>query len=450
MMRFATFAPLLLVVAVIAALGLPGASARAPPGGGASVLSLSNAPHGILTDALRASNVTQVPTKSVTVDLDLAPYDRWHDVCAGFSQYAEGLAQYLEDILNMSRKEEALVEKAGELLVALFGDEGREELRGCADGLGVDPGMLGILNLSYELRRLGGGIHNSTGPCPPSGAPHAVGEPKGCVFGNSTAAAGNVCTSIVARGPDRVVRHGRNFDWNIPNSLRGLAVTLHFTRSGAPVFTSGGMIGFIGVITAMKAGQFTASIDARDLGGSIGGDIAASLTHPKAMGPCFLLRKTMETAKTYSEAVEMLAQSELVAPVYYIVGGLGSDEGALLSRGREAVYQPRYLSAGDDVGVDAGGGRDGGVDNGGDGDDVWYLLETNYDHWETPPSYDDRRSYGLRYMDQLTQAKADTEGLHGVMNTWPIMNDATSMTVMMSAADGNFTAYINYWNGPTY
>ena len=32
----------------------------------------------------------------------------------------------------------------------------------------------------------------------------------------------------------------------------------------------------------------------------------------------------------------------------------------------------------------------------------WFLLETNYDHWEPPPSSDDRRDPGIRAMQVRT------------------------------------------------
>ena len=39
---------------------------------------------------------------------------------------------------------------------------------------------------------------------------------------------------------------------------------------------------------------------------------------------------------------------------------------------------------------------------------VWYLLETNYDHWTVPPFYDDRRTPGNNCMHNKTQAVSQT------------------------------------------
>ena len=34
---------------------------------------------------------------------------------------------------------------------------------------------------------------------------------------------------------------------------------------------------------------------------------------------------------------------------------------------------------------------------------MWFLLETNYDHWEKPLFLDDRRTPGNKCMNQKTQ-----------------------------------------------
>ena len=34
---------------------------------------------------------------------------------------------------------------------------------------------------------------------------------------------------------------------------------------------------------------------------------------------------------------------------------------------------------------------------------TWYILETNYDHWKSPPTYDDRRAQANYCMKNMTQ-----------------------------------------------
>lgn len=42
----------------------------------------------------------------------------------------------------------------------------------------------------------------------------------------------------------------------------------------------------------------------------------------------------METAESYDEAVHQLDSAPVVSPVYYIVGGLDDDQGAVVTRDR--------------------------------------------------------------------------------------------------------------------
>lgn len=41
----------------------------------------------------------------------------------------------------------------------------------------------------------------------------------------------------------------------------------------------------------------------------------------------------------------------------------------------------------------------------------WYVLETNYDHWKEPLFLDDRRTPGMKCMNQTTQ-KVSADDAH--------------------------------------
>ena len=64
----------------------------------------------------------------------------------------------------------------------------------------------------------------------------------------------------------------------------------------------------------------------------------------------------------------------------------------------------------------------------------WYILETNYDHWELPPKGDDRRDPAIKAMNETTRAGLNATSLFKVMSTPPVLNNATTYTVIMSAA----------------
>ena len=355
------------------------------------------------------SNWTQQVASEGVVNLDLPPEQRWSEVCGKLKNESKFLMDYLETTLKISAQEAKMIEKLGEVLLASYGKDTAAEIRGCADALDVDFGLLMILNLGYEVRRLGGGIHNTTGPC------------DSCMH---EGVAGNMCSSIVARQPNGQVVHGRNLDWNIPEELRNFVMTIHFQKNGELLFTAGTIIGYVGALTGMKPGKFSVSIDERGLGGSIIGNIFEAMTNKNSLQPTHLLRKTLTEAESYDEAVTMLSTAPLISPVYYIIAGLGSNEGALLSRDREKSLQPLYL------------------DN-----STWYLLQTNYDHWEQPPAFDDRRKYGLQYMNELTEANVDLDAIKAVLARWPVRNDDTSQTILMDPLNSKWTFYIDLFQG---
>ena len=66
---------------------------------------------------------------------------------------------------------------------------------------------------------------------------------------------------------------------------------------------------------------------------------------------------------------------------YYIVGGAGKGEGAVVTRDRIGAADVWRLPP-----------------------QGWFILQTNYDHWETPPASDDRRTPGEKHMAALGQA----------------------------------------------
>ena len=62
------------------------------------------------------------------------------------------------------------------------------------------------------------------------------------------------------------------------------------------------------------------------------------------------------------------------------------------------------------------------------------MLETNYDHWDPPPSDDNRRDPAMRAMNETGAANVGVSGLFDVLSTAPVLNDGTTYTVVMSAA----------------
>jgi len=48
------------------------------------------------------------------------------------------------------------------------------------------------------------------------------------------------------------VLHGRNLDWNIPDSLKDFVMDLHVTKGGEELYRGTGAIGFVGMLNGMR------------------------------------------------------------------------------------------------------------------------------------------------------------------------------------------------------
>ena len=125
----------------------------------------------------------------------------------------------------------------------------------------------------------------------------------------------------------------------------------------------------------------------------------------------------------FEKAVTHLSNIELTTPSYIILGGLTDNQGAVITRDRKKAIDIWWLN---------------GTDN------RWFLVETNYDHWNPPPKDDDRRDPANRLMNSVGQQKLDSDSLFGVLSTPPIHSLETKYSTIMSASNPNmYTTWIN-------
>ena len=124
----------------------------------------------------------------------------------------------------------------------------------------------------------------------------------------------------------------------------------------------------------------------------------------KASPIASLTRHIMENATSYAEAVQFAKETDLIAPVYFIVAGVNPGEGAIITRNQFKVVDEWKLNS-----------TSTGIEK-------WYLLETNYDHWIPPPPDDDRQTPGMKAMKQIGQDNINLESLMTVISTKPICN----------------------------
>jgi len=330
-----------------------------------------------------------------TVNLDLPPLQRWNEVCSN-STY-QGVVQYivntLVSFLGDGAKEVAIL---GRVLNNLyFPQEYAQELVGCAGSLGVDYGWLSILNIGYEVS--------------------------------------DACTSMVAQTVDGKIYHARNMDFwegmGFTASLREVLAEINFTKGGKTQYIASTFVGFVGILTGMRPNGFSITINTRfypDGLSELFYEVIAAIQEKNASLVTFLSRYVLAVEHDFEAAVENLSNIPLIADVYYTIAGISANQGAVISRNRLNATDVWRLQA----------------------PSRWYLVETNYDHWEQPPWFDDRVTPSTRAMNALGQSALTLKGMYDVMSIKPILNLQTVYTLLACPADNSYTSIVRFCNYP--
>eukprot|EP00971_Amphidinium_carterae_P151987 3012356-Amphidinium_carterae.1 len=211
--------------------------------------------------------------------------------------------------------------------------------------------------------------------------------------------------------------HGRNLDWDLPLKLREMLIDVEYRRGDKTVFVGSGIIGYVGVLTAMKPGGYSWSLNARDHGGNTLANLLSALSYhgtPSAMKA----RAAFETVPDFAGAVKELSTGTTINGAYFTMAGTKAGEGIVITRGRYGA------------------------------EDLWNMtepgvwLQTNYDHWKPVPDYDDRRTPGYKMMNALQQAGVNLSSLETVIHSWPLFNTHTDFQAIIVPKTG---AYHTRW-----
>uniref|UniRef100_A0A672SHL0 Acid ceramidase n=1 Tax=Sinocyclocheilus grahami TaxID=75366 RepID=A0A672SHL0_SINGR len=244
-----------------------------------------------------------------------------------------------------------------------------------------------------------------------------------------------VCTSIVAEDFNGNIYHGRNLDfglfmgwdrqnktWTLTEKLKPLVVNFNFQRGNKTVFKSTNFAGYVGMLTGIRPGEFSLTTNERfNLDGGYVGILEWIFGKRDGMWMGFLTRKVLENATSYEDAKGQLSLTKLLAPAYFILGGNRTGQGCVITRTRINTLDiwELYMKLG-----------------------RWYVLETNYDHWEKPMIFDDRRTPAMKCMNQTTQANISLASIYDVLSTKPVLNKLTTYTSLMEVSTGSLESYI--------
>lgn len=335
-----------------------------------------------------------------TVNLDQPPSERWKKLITDKKQPLTSMMQQIKELVKFVFHSEKLIDLVDTKLPAIVGSlppPFDEEIRGIADASGLPLGEVMLFNIFYE------------------------------VF--------TVCTSVVAEDTSGKLFHARNLDfglflgWDVKNNswmitelLRPLVVNVNFQRNNKTVFLSTSFAGYVGMLTGMKPGILTLTMNERFSidGGYIGVlEWILGIRHGAWMS--FLTRSVLENATSYEEAKTLLAKTVLLAPAYFILGGNQSGEACVITRSRQSCLDIWELD----------------IQKG-----QWFVLETNYDHWKPPLPIDNRRALAMKCMNKTAQKNISFATIYDMLSTKPVLNKLTTYTAMMSISESKYETYL--------
>lgn len=123
-------------------------------------------------------------------------------------------------------------------------------------------------------------------------------------------------------------------------------------------------------------------------------------------------RYVFETEDSYASAKTALGATEIVNPVYYILGGVQENEGAVLARDRKGVVHTYEMQ--DEVASPGGNVQK----------DFWVGI-TNYDLEHRPLPADDRATPMTNNLNALEGKPFGDKEVWGILETWPTFNAHT-------------------------
>ncbi|XP_064595722.1 N-acylethanolamine-hydrolyzing acid amidase-like [Liolophura sinensis] len=323
-----------------------------------------------------------VPPKYV-VDLDLTEEQRWTHVVKDYPELPEMIQTVIKKYVPDDLV--SMVEQIGSAIDDYLPSPYAGEIRGIAKALNMTLGEAVIPNILYDLT--------------------------------------SFCTSIVAQDLSGNIWHARNLDYSFTDMLRNITIIVDFQRQGKIVYSGVTYAGYVGLLSVQKPGAFTITADERDKG-AWWMNLLIGIFDKQAKPMSFLVRDTTEQAEDFQSAVRQLSYTVTEASVYYIIGGVKKGEGAVITKERLSALDTWY--------IDSTVGR-------------WFVLETNYDHWVTPPTSDDRRDPGIKAMNAMGNKTITVNSLFKVLSTQPVLNPTTTYSVVMSAGQPDLlTAWVRH------
>lgn len=234
------------------------------------------------------------------------------------------------------------------------------------------------------------------------------------------------CTGIVVQSQAGAITHGRNEDLD-PRFARNLTLSLRFLRGEEVVLHGTDWYWFTaGLRTAMRPGVASVSGNFR-FASPRPLETVLSEIDGGTMPDMLLFRHALLSADTYAGVLRHLAMAPVATPSYYVVAGTGPGEGAVVSRAPGNGSIVTRLGSPGIVGAPP----------------EWALVQTNYELWEEDHADDPRRTVATNLLATYGQGLgASALGLYAACSTYPVHNEDTAYTTIMSAGTGEFSSFV--------
>jgi hypothetical protein len=341
---------------------------------------------GTINQSNNVNNLEPSDIPTHVINYSLPPRERYEEVSRIYKDQILNVKNTL--FKHIPEKFQNLATEFFHLLDKCLDDFG-EEIRGVADGSGLDVGDALILNLAYELT--------------------------------------DYCTSIVAVDNDGKIMHARNQDFE-PTLKDILIHVIAVNDSGQELFRGITFAGFIGFPTGYIKKKYSISINAREeITGNIFDNVAAAV-FARGIPSGYLVRKALEKRTNFKQIVNYITGENLISPTYFIIAGPGENEGCVISRNRLNNQDIWFLNP----------------------PTTWYLSVTNHDHWvdTVPDKIDQDQDHTIARLDcskekmnEVGRDNISLSTLNKVLVTPPVLNQFTLYTSLMCPKTGEFFSY---------
>jgi len=233
------------------------------------------------------------------------------------------------------------------------------------------------------------------------------------------------CTSVLTCNSDNVVLHGRNLDWSDSKHFAQTMFRINATRNGKLIFQSDQLIGNVGVLTGVRPGGFSMSINARRKAPYPTLEQFLSCVETVPLQPILTgFRYYIENFETYDDLFKNITNHPSCAPRYSIIGGVGG-KGARLQHilsDDYPSYQVNILKEELEC-----------------NDNSWFVAQCNSDFDVVPsPTVDERRYAVMTELNKEQRSHASTGvGLFHAMTIEKVKNVKTVHTSIMCPVNGS-------------